>query len=88
MILRFVKRKVKVDYILADSWFITVEFIKSILTFDKSVNIIGLLKMNRIVIIDCKKFNVNKVADVYRKQTAIVKALNAITKKRKLITRA
>lgn len=84
MILRFVKRKIKVDYILADSWFITEEFIKSILTFDKSVNIIGLLKMNRIVIIDGKKINVNKVADVYRKQTRYCKSLKCHYIKKKI----
>lgn len=75
MILRIVKKKIKVDYVLADSWFISENFIESIITACQGVNVIGLLKLNRILIIDGKQISANKVADVYRKNIRNCKSL-------------
>ena len=84
MIIRILKRNIKVDYVLADSWFISEDFIKSIVAFNKSVNVIGLLKMNRILNINGKKLNANKVADVYRKNIRYCKSLKCHYIKKKV----
>lgn len=75
MVIRIFKKKIRVDYVLADSWFISENFIRSIVTACKGVNVIGLLKPNRILVVDGKKISANKVGDVYRKDIRNCKSL-------------
>jgi hypothetical protein len=66
-----VKRLKKVDYILADSWFICERFISEVIAIKtktgKSPNVIGLMKSNRIIEIEGQKINGNKVPELKRK---------------------
>lgn len=65
MIKKAVSKGFNPQYVLADSWFITEEFIRSILNISKKavaqINVIGLMKTNRIVTIDGKNYKANIV---------------------------
>lgn len=61
------KKAFPVDYVLADSWFISHDFIASILDNRKDVNVIGLMKTNRKVNLDDKIFIANKIPEIKRK---------------------
>jgi len=65
------KRLKSVEYVLADSWFICEKFISEInkikVTNRKNLDVIGLMKSNRIIEIDGQKINGNKVSELKRK---------------------
>lgn len=84
MLKRLLKKSIKVDYILADSWFITEKFITSIKEFKKTVNIVGLMKINRIIVVDDKKYKADTVADIFRKNTTYCKKLKCYYIKKKV----
>lgn len=61
------KKAFQIDYVLADSWFISRDFIADILDSRKGINVIGLMKTNRKVIIADKTFTANKIPEVKHK---------------------
>ena len=65
MIKAAIKNKLQVDYVLADSWFITEKFIKEIRLI--KINIIGLMKSNRILVINKTKVKANLIPELKRK---------------------
>lgn len=67
MIKRCTKKWLKVDYVLADSWFICEKFIGGVKKINSKLNVIGLMKTKRFVLIDGKKFNANKIPELKRK---------------------
>lgn len=84
MLKRLLKKSIKVDYILADSWFITEKFIRSIKEFNKKVNIVGLMKINRKLVIDGKTYKANTVADIFRRNIIYCKKLKCYYIKKKV----
>ncbi len=69
MIKRVVNRKLALDYVLADSWFVSEKFISGILKM--KLNMIGLMKTNRNVTIGSKVYLINKIPEL--KRSKIVK---------------
>lgn len=69
MIKSFIMKNFSVDYVLADSWFITEKFIKEIqlIKSKKKINIIGLLKSNRILVIKNKTVKADLIPELERK---------------------
>lgn len=69
MIARVLKQKkaFQVDYVLADSWFISHDFIANILACCKRVNVIGLMKANRKITLNDKTFIANKIPEIKHK---------------------
>lgn len=61
------KKAFRVDYVLADSWFISREFIAGILACRKDVGVIGLMKINRKITLDNKIYMANKIPEIKRK---------------------
>lgn len=57
----------KIDYVLADSWFICEKFIKEIKSFGKGIEVIGLMKSNRKVKIGDRNYRADTVPEVKRK---------------------
>lgn len=84
MIKRILRKNIQVDYILADSWFISEGFINAIKARDKAVNVIGLLKMNRFLHIQGKKYKASKVAEICRKDIRHCKSLKCQYIKKKV----
>ena len=72
MIKRAVKNGFTPKYILADSWFITDHIIKSVVTMKRriaeSIHIIGLMKTNRIITLNNKRYRASKIPELKRKQ--------------------
>lgn len=68
MIKNTFKKLSNVDYVLADSWFICEKFISEITSLKsksgKILNVIGLMKSNRIIVLDNKKINGNRLPEV------------------------
>jgi hypothetical protein len=68
MIKNTFKKLSNVDYVLADSWFICEKFISEVTSLKsksgKTLNVIGLMKSNRIITIGNKKHNGNKIPEV------------------------
>jgi hypothetical protein len=64
MIKHSIKKWLKVDYVLADSWFICEKFIKGIKDINPKLHIIGLMKMNRIVVINGNSYKANKIPEL------------------------
>lgn len=71
MIKRAFKKIRSVDYVLADSWFITERFIKEIRTIDpgggKNPNVIGLMKSNRVLTMGKSRIKASSVPGLKRK---------------------
>lgn len=72
MIRNAVKKLKTIDYVLADSWFICEKFISEInkikVSTGNKLNVIGLMKSNRIITIEGQKINGNKVPELKRKK--------------------
>ncbi len=66
MIKRAVSRKLVIDYVLADSWFVSENFIRAIINM--KLNMIGLMKSNRTVELGAKTFKLNKLPDLKRRK--------------------
>jgi hypothetical protein len=64
MIKRAAGRKLPISYVLADSWFVSEKFIKGIVNL--KLNMIGLMKSNRMVVIGSKSFKLNKLPELKR----------------------
>lgn len=62
------KKSIKADYVLADSWFICEDFIKGILQLDKGLHIIGLMKTNRKINYNQKTYMANMIPEIFRKK--------------------
>lgn len=69
MIKRCMNKWLKVDYVLADSWFISEKFIKGIKNINPKLHIIGLMKTNRIISIDGKNYKADKIPEIKSKNT-------------------
>lgn len=67
MIKRCIKKWFKIEYVLADSWFICEKFIKGIQGINPKLHVIGLMKMNRIVQANGNSYKANKIPEIYRK---------------------
>jgi len=69
MIVQILKMKkiIEVNYVLADSWFITKDFINGILKCRKDVGVIGLMKTNRKITINDKTYTINKIPEIRQK---------------------
>jgi hypothetical protein len=80
MIKRAVKNLIIPEFVLADSWFISEKFIKEIQALKtkngKPLDVIGLMKSNRIISIGGKKINTCNVPEVKQKQIRYCKILN------------
>lgn len=79
MIKRAVSKGFKPKYVLADSWFITDDFIKSILKICKkpseTINVIGMMKTNRIITVGGKNYKANTISDVKAKEIVQCRSL-------------
>lgn len=80
---RLLKKGLKVDYVLADSWFISENFIRSVLSH-KGVEVIGLMKANRIIRIGEKDHRADKVPDTHRRDIRHCKKLKCHYIKKKI----
>lgn len=65
MIKTAIGRKIQVNYVLADSWFVSEKFIKGIVKM--KTDLIGLMKSNRYVKIGARTFLLNKLPELKRK---------------------
>lgn len=63
---RLLKKGLEVDYVLADSWFISENFIRSVLSHGKGVGVVGLMKANRIISMGEKSHRADRVPDTHR----------------------
>lgn len=61
------QKLLRVDYVLADSWYMSYDFIAGILGCRKGVGVIGLMKSNRKIAINGKTYMANTVPDIKRK---------------------
>jgi len=72
MIKRIVNQGFVADYVLVDSWFVSEDFIRSILNIklknSKILNMIGLMKSNRYIKIKDKSYLLSKLPELKRKQ--------------------
>jgi hypothetical protein len=68
LIINALKRKIKADYILADSWFICDSFLSGIKALSNDIHVIGLMKTNRFIEIKGKKYKASAIADLKRKE--------------------
>lgn len=79
MIKRAVSKGFIPKYVLADSWFITEDFIKSILNISKKrsekINVIGMMKTNRIITSGGKKYKASSIWQVKSKQIVHCRSL-------------
>ncbi len=55
---RICKRKIKIDYILMDSWFTSLSVIKKLKSVDNDVDIIGMYKYNSTLVIENKEVTI------------------------------
>lgn len=67
------KRKITADYVLADSWFICETFLSSIQALT-DIDVIGLMKTNRIVELKGQKYKASSIPDLKRKEIRYCKA--------------
>lgn len=67
MIKRCKAKWLKFDYVLADSWFICEKFITGIKNINKDLQVMGLMKTDRFVYINGKKYKASKVPELKRK---------------------
>ena len=71
MIKMAVKKGFNAQYVLADSWFLSEKFFKNVMalktTKNENIDVIGILKSNRILQIGAKKVNSLNVPELYRK---------------------
>jgi hypothetical protein len=71
MITNAFKKGFDAQYVLADSWFISEKFIKEVTALKnkkvEKLNVIGIMKSNRILQIGTKKFKGTDVPELYRK---------------------
>lgn len=56
-----VKKGVRADYVLADSWFICETFLSGINSLDGKLHVIGLMKTNRKITMDGKTYTIDSV---------------------------
>lgn len=66
MIKRCHNKWLKIDYVLADSWFVCEKFIKGIKNINEKLHIIGQMKTNRIVLIEGKSYKADKIPELKR----------------------
>ena len=67
MIKQYSSRIKSVQYVLADSWFISEIFIRTILDLKRGINVIGLMKSNRNVEIDSVSISAKNVPARFKK---------------------
>jgi len=75
MFRRINQRKIHVDYILFDSWFTSIDLIKTLLSVNKSVNIIGMYKYNSKLKIDGKELTIKQLRK-YRSKLKRSRSMN------------
>ncbi len=68
LIFKALKNKIVANYVLADSWFISESFIGSIKTLSNKIDVIGLMKTNRLIEIEGRKYKASTISDLKRKQ--------------------
>jgi DDE superfamily endonuclease len=67
MIKQYSSRIKGVQYVLADSWFISEIFIRTILNLKRGINVIGIMKTNRNVTIDNESISAKNVPTRFKK---------------------
>lgn len=67
MIKRHKGKWLRVDYVLADSWFICERFLRGVLAVDKNLNVIGQMKSNRKITINGRTYKADKIPELKRK---------------------
>ena len=75
MIKTAIKNKIKASYVLADSWFINEPFISGIKKIKKGLHVIGLMRTNRLISINGKKYTANRIPEIKQKQIKYSKKL-------------
>lgn len=75
MIKRYKKKWLKVNYVLADSWFICEQFLRAVHAIDEKLKVIGLMKTNRILTINGKSYKANKIPELKQKDIHYSKKL-------------
>jgi len=69
LIQRAVKKGIKAQYVLADTWFICEKFIKGILSIKEAkMDVIGLMKTNRKIILNEKTYMASSIPGIKRKE--------------------
>ena len=68
MVKTAIKKGVTAKYVLIDSWFTTEKFIDEIHKIKKDLFVIGLMKTNRIIVIQGNKHKANLIPELKRKQ--------------------
>ena len=62
------KRKISANYVLADGWFVCEPFLTGIKSLTKAIDVIGLMKTNRIIEIKGQKHKASTIADLKRNE--------------------
>lgn len=62
------KSKIRANYVLADSWFICESFLNGVKNLAKEIEVIGLMKTNRIIEIKGKNHKASSIPDLKRKE--------------------
>lgn len=68
MVKTAIKKGVAAKYVLIDSWFTTEKFIDEIHKIKKNLFVIGLMKTNRIIVIEGNKHKANLIPELKRKK--------------------
>ncbi|HBK70663.1 MAG TPA: hypothetical protein DDZ39_03225, partial [Flavobacteriaceae bacterium] len=68
MVKTAIKKKINAKYVLVDSWFVSEKFICEIQKIKRSLFVIGLMKTNRIISVNGRKYKANLVPEIKRKQ--------------------
>lgn len=84
MVKRALKKRLAVDYVLADSWFTSERFIRSICSLQDGIGVIGLMKSNRILHTGDKKHKASSFPDIYRKDIRYCRKLKCHYIKKKV----
>jgi len=75
MVKTAIKKKINAKYVLVDSWFVSEKFICEIQKIKRSLFVIGLMKTNRIISVNGRKYKANLVPEIKRKQIKYSKKL-------------
>lgn len=77
LIFNALKRKIVANYVLADSWFISEPFLSGVKSLSNKIDIIGLMKTNRIIEIKGQKYKASVIPEVKQKEIRYCKAFKS-----------
>lgn len=75
MVKTAIKKKINAKYVLVASWFVSEKFICEIQKIKRNLFVIGLMKTNRIISVNGRKYKANLVPEIKRKQIKYSKKL-------------